>query len=62
MYRIEHLTPKSKFTREKWEMVVSEPKYSDNLYATREAAQAKLARIAAAYEDRESDYRIVEDK
>lgn len=62
MYRIEYLTPKSGFTSERWEMVVSALKYTDNLYATPELAQAKISKLSAAYEEPESKYRIVEDK
>ena len=62
MYRIEHLTPKSKFTRERWEMVMSELKYTENLYPTKDAAMAKITRLGRAYEEPESNYRIVEDK
>lgn len=63
MYKIEHLTQKSNFTREgKWEMVITQLKYADNLYPTMEIALKMLLKIAAAYEEPESDYRIVEEK
>jgi len=61
MFRIEHKTQKSNFTTDKWEMVMSALKYQDNLYPTREIAQTKLTKISTAYEEPESDYRIVEE-
>ena len=61
MYIIEHHTHNGNFTTDQWEMVMSKLEYRDNLYSTKELAQAKLTKIAAAYEEPESDYRIVEE-
>lgn len=63
MFQIERQTQKGFFTTAgKWEMVMSQLEYTDNLYPTREAAQEKIRKIAAAYEEPENIYRIVESK